>query len=497
MTGQFETGVFEAAWRYRVMVATITLLAVSLSFTAGTALEPATSATATIGLRTPRSNNVIAPGTQGDATLGRYTAQRSRFVTSDEVLTSVAHSIGEDDAADLRSRIHVQPSLTSNTLSIRAEGATADDAVDLALAIIAAYSSQTKQQVDLTTIAAVDAIEAQIATLGDVEGSSATRIQLQLQIADLESSRAEFDDGVEFVVAPTAESVELPGFPIKEIAIGLLLGLAIGMTAAWLRAERDRRVVRPEHAEVLLDRPMLAWLGEGGGMLAKRMGDRRALPTHDHRLLWTALSHQVESGVVVASAVGPAHSGSVILNLAAAAARESFRVLVVDANIRSGSLSALLSFSQNDEGLTNLLLNEFEGPQQVIAVRMQTGHEFSLLPSGPISDEVDVSLAKLEAYVGKWRTEYDYVLIDADRLGVGQLASRLASVADAVLPVIAKGVKESEVETAAHFAAVQGATVVGFAFADETRTADRAVRTAFATRVDDGRGAATKAGQSR
>jgi hypothetical protein len=133
MTGQFETGVFEAAWRYRVMVATITLLAVSLSFTAGTALEPATSATATIGLRTPRSNNVIAPGTQGDATLGRYTAQRSRFVTSDEVLTSVAHSIGEDDAADLRSRIHVQPSLTSNTLSIRAEGATADDAVDLAL----------------------------------------------------------------------------------------------------------------------------------------------------------------------------------------------------------------------------------------------------------------------------------------------------------------------------------------------------------------------------
>lgn len=476
MSGQFETGVIAAVWRYRVMVFVIVALATLASFAVGNRTQAVTTATATIGLRTPRSDNVIAPGLQGDASLGRYTAQRARFVTSDAVLSTVADSLGVDNLTTLRRHVRAVPSATSNIVTVTAEANSTDVAVALAQAVVSAYATETLRQVEDTTNAAVAAINEQLGDLDTTAAtSSATAIQLQLQIADLQSSRAEFGDGVEFVVEPTAESAIVPGLPIKDLLVGFVVGLGIAGGLAWLRAEKDRRVESPEHAEALLDRPLLARLDDGSGKVPLKPGDQFVLPTHDFRLLWTGLSRNVASGAILVQAIGPATSSAAVVNLAAAAAREGFRVLVVDANVRVGSMSAMLGVPPATDGLTDLLRGEGEWRHRLVPVQLPTNHQFSLLAAGPAAEEIDVSLARLEDYVGKWRSEFDYVLIDCDRPGHGQLASKLASVADGVLLIVGRGVKETDVTWAARSAEVQGATLVGFAFAKAWRSAAQAI----------------------
>ena len=94
MTDQNGPSLLGAMSRYRVMCALIVGAVAILSVVAALLTAGGATATATIGLRTPQVDNVLVPGLQGDASLGRYTAQRARFVTSDEVMTVVADTIG-------------------------------------------------------------------------------------------------------------------------------------------------------------------------------------------------------------------------------------------------------------------------------------------------------------------------------------------------------------------------------------------------------------------
>jgi MinD-like ATPase involved in chromosome partitioning or flagellar assembly/capsular polysaccharide biosynthesis protein len=471
MTGQFETGLLEAAWRYRVMVLIIVCAATLASFGIAQRSSQDAVASATIGLRTPGSGNVIAPGVTGDASLGRYTSQRARFVTSDGVMSVVAQEVGTSDLAALRRRIHVEPSATSNIVTVTAQASSADEAVELASAAVSAYRTETARQVDSTTSSAIEAIRAELANLtADADSGSATRYQLQLQIAELQSSRASFGDGVEFVVEPTAESAVVPGLPIKELAAGVVVGLGLGFVLAWLRAERNRRVDRPEHAELLLDRPMLGRLHGNYRHVPKKAADRRLLPTADFRELWTTVSRNIDSGVVVVQSVGAASTSPAVVNLVMAACREDFNVLVVDAGVRAGTLSTMLGQPLGAEGLADVLRDRRDWRPHTVTIGVATGQRFTLLRSGSNVDEVDVSASQLEEYVGKWRSEYDFVLIDANAVTSGQLSSKLASAADQVLFLVAKGARESDLLAAAHHSAVHGAKVLGFAFVDDDRS---------------------------
>ncbi len=70
--------------------------------------------------------------------------------------------------------------------------------------------------------------------------SATTLSQLAIQASEIRTSSALFGDGVEFVIAPRLDSVTLPSLPIKEAAVGFILGLVLAATAAWIRADRQR-----------------------------------------------------------------------------------------------------------------------------------------------------------------------------------------------------------------------------------------------------------------
>ncbi|HRW40813.1 MAG TPA: hypothetical protein P5193_04625 [Microthrixaceae bacterium] len=237
-----------AMWRYKGMCVVIVVVCVLASTAIGFLLTPEPSATATIALKTPSQDNVLAPGSTGDASLARYTAQRARFVTSDAVLGNVGKSLGVDDLNELRDQLEVKPSTDSNIITITASGTTSDDAVRLATEVTRSYGEETEKQVNDLTDAALRSIDESAGQVrATITGSNAavneaaasTLGQLQQKAATIRTSSAVLGDGVEFVVNPDESSVSSQQLPIREAALGLILGLVIAGTVAYLRADSD------------------------------------------------------------------------------------------------------------------------------------------------------------------------------------------------------------------------------------------------------------------
>ncbi len=247
--------VLGAMWHYRWMCIAIVAVCVVLSGVVGLFLTPKTSATATIALKTPSQDNVLTPGSTGDASLARYTAQRARFVTSDAVLGNVASALKLDDLASLRNQLEVTPSTDSNIVTISATGDSSKQAVQLATAVARAYAVETEKQVKALTDAAIksinDSVEAATRAASGASSSTAkdaaasTISQLQLRASTIQTNSALLGDGVEFVVEPNPESVSSPGLPIREIGLGVVIGLVVAATAAYLRADAEDRSEHP------------------------------------------------------------------------------------------------------------------------------------------------------------------------------------------------------------------------------------------------------------
>jgi capsular polysaccharide biosynthesis protein len=248
MSEESSIGVLEAMWRYRLMTVIIIVVMVTLSVGAALLVAPRAKASATIALATPPANSVLAPGISGDASLARYTAQRAGFVKSDAVLNAIAKKLGRTDIAKLRKDLSAAASATSNTMVITAEADDGKGAVALAAAAADAYRTETQKDIVRLTdaaIASIDTSSQQVrsgpnTTPSQEQASANTLSQLAIQASEIRTSSALFGDGVEFVIAPRLDAVTLPSLPIKEAAVGFILGLVLAATAAWIRADRQR-----------------------------------------------------------------------------------------------------------------------------------------------------------------------------------------------------------------------------------------------------------------
>ncbi len=196
----------------------------------------------------------------------------------------------------------VSAAASSNVITIVAEAPDSDAAVALATAVVEAYRSETRRQVAELTDAAIASLDASTdqvieatrpTTESDVveESAAATIGSLQLQAADLETSRALLGDSVEFAVAPSTESVVEPSFPVRELALGILLGAVLAGTAAWIRADRHRQVVDQDAVSEILQTTCLGEISR-----TPRRLYAADLPTGEDRLAWTAIAAACPSG---------------------------------------------------------------------------------------------------------------------------------------------------------------------------------------------------------
>jgi capsular polysaccharide biosynthesis protein len=495
-------GVLAALWKYRWMSVAIILGVTFLSTAAGLLIAPPAQATATIALKTPSPTSVLASGLQGDASLGRYTAQRARFVTSDAVVESVAEQLGRDDITTLRHEITAVPAATSNTITITTSAPSAAEAVELAAAVVDAVGTETAAQIAELTQAAVASIDSTIEEVEATQGpnassesrtaAAATISQLLVEKSEILRSSALLDDGIEFAVAPRAEAVVEAGLPIREVALGLVLGLTLAATAAWLRADRERGITAALDAEPILDAPLLGQLHAASDVILPGQIRLRSLPSHDYRVVWSALLRRAPAGVLLVNSPSEQPRVMATLNLAVAAARENLSVLLVDADIERGTLSQTLDGGTSEGGVRDLFTRGGDYTTLVHSIdlggggnprpeddwddglgwgvpgRQSLGLDF--LPSGRLtSAEINITTHAADYYVAEWRKDYDIVLIDAAPIGYGQLASVLSGAVDGVLVVVNKGEDSAQLQEVRRWVRLQATPVVGYVYASDDR----------------------------
>ena len=266
----------------------------------------------------------------------------------------------------------------------------------------------------------------------------------------------------------------------QNVAMGLGLGLLLGIGAVVLIEYMDRTVKSPEEIERRLGLANLAVIpdvsapvgryrrsygyGYGGvkkrpsrGSLrrARRSGETETLldniekVPHDHprlsvseayRSLRTALllSSARELKVVTVTSAGSGEGKtSTSTNLAIVLAQLGRRVLLIDADLRKPRLHEVFKVS-NRAGVVNILAGG-EDPNAVTVQTDVTG--LHVIPSGPIPPNPSELLAsqRMEQLLDRARTRFDFVILDTPPVLAVTDATVLGSMTDGVVLCLRAG----------------------------------------------------------
>lgn len=220
------------------------------------------------------------------------------------------------------------------------------------------------------------------------------------------------------------------------MALGALVGLALGIGLAFFIEYLDTSVKTMEDVETLLGVPVLAIIPRNIKVLHQQTGD---LPDAEaYRILRTNIEFNRKSpdaNTISFVSGGPGEGKSTTLaNLAFISAQGGYSTLVVDADLRRPVQHTMFDVD-NRVGLTNYLTTEIPLEDVILPTAVEN---LSLLPSGILpSDAVGIlNSQRMSDLIAELKTRYDIIFFDSPpMLGVSD-ASVLASEVDQTIIVV-------------------------------------------------------------
>jgi capsular exopolysaccharide synthesis family protein len=242
----------------------------------------------------------------------------------------------------------------------------------------------------------------------------------------------------------------VPGAPFlpslrRDLSMGLLFGLMVGVGAMLLIEFLDRTIKTPEELERLLGLPTLAVIPDiamtgksygysasyGYGYGARKRGDKKSAPDPDMpiellphsrpRLVASEAYRSLRTSLLLSSAdklkvvaITSTESGdgktATATNLAVVMAQLGGSVLLVDGDLRKPRLHDVFGLS-NRAGLVSYLTGQVKLEQ--IFLRTSVPNLF-LAPSGPIAPNPSELLAsaRMREFVQLVGAQFDFVIID-------------------------------------------------------------------------------------
>ncbi|WP_136610350.1 polysaccharide biosynthesis tyrosine autokinase [Sinomonas albida] len=258
-----------------------------------------------------------------------------------------------------------------------------------------------------------------------------------------------------------------PNVPIN-VALGLLVGLTLGVGAAVLKHALDNRVRSERDVEAISTAPIL------GGITFDAKAPKRPLIVQDDprspraeafRTLRTNLQFIDAGGgarsFVITSAVESEGKSSTASNLAIALDSAGHKVIVVDADLRRPKLAQYMGL-EGAVGLTDLLIGRADMED---AVQQWGRGGLRVLPAGSVPPNPSELLgsAAMHSLVQRLENEFDYVLFDAPPvLPVTDAAVLSKSAGGAILVVAAGRTHRSQLSAAVTALENVGSRLYGF-----------------------------------
>jgi capsular exopolysaccharide synthesis family protein len=292
------------------------------------------------------------------------------------------------------------------------------------------------------------------------------------------------------VAAPVPPQAARPK-PTLYTLVATLLGLALGLSAAFLRDRLDRRLRTAEDVEESIEARVLARVPRRGRTETSRVAFKESF-----RMLRTNLQFaQAQGGFVGSVAVTSWSAGegktTAASRLAIATAETGTRVIAVEADFRRPALQRELAPDQEAPlwpGLSNYLV-EAATLDEVIYDTPLPG--VKLIPAGPLppSPSALLEAPRGQQMVDELLQRADFVLFDCPPLSVGAEAALMSSWADGVILIVdlASSTDNGVREGLRRLEAVQ-APLLGLVL-NRDRTLEASVYDYYHPTDDDGRAA--------
>lgn len=243
-------------------------------------------------------------------------------------------------------------------------------------------------------------------------------------------------------VVDTAEAPRVPIWPrpMINLALAILVGLAVAAAFVLAKEKLDDVVRAPTDVETKLGVPLLGIvpLLKGGQTPLEALREPRSAMVEAHHTIRTALELASDQGLprtvlITSSRQGEGKSTSSYA-LARDLASSGRRVLLIDADLRKPSLHRLLG-TDNARGLSTVLARRDNAAE---AVRKMDDAGLDFLSSGPIPPDPGQLLSggTLPAVLEAFGREYDAVILDGPPLLALSDAVRLGATVGATIFVV-------------------------------------------------------------
>lgn len=143
--------------------------------------------------------------------------------------------------------------------------------------------------------------------------------------------------------------------------------------------------------------------------------------------------------VMITSSVPEEGKSNVAINLSMTLAEGGKRVLLMDCDLRKGSLSRYLNVKRSHPGISNVVAGQCGLSDALVTVNNE---QFTLLPVGPIPPNPAEMLAtdKMASLLKAAREAFDYVIVDTPPVSVVTDAAVLSRLVDGTVLVVRPGV---------------------------------------------------------
>ena len=282
---------------------------------------------------------------------------------------------------------------------------------------------------------------------------------------------AQLEEGSGRVVSPAVVAVDpVEPTPVRNTALGLVVGLVAGLGLAFLYEYLDNTIKSSEEAEKLLDAPVLGLIpaekyGKDEGRRATILSHPGSAAAEAYRVLRNNLDyinfqHDIKT-LLVSSAAPSEGKSTVAANLAAGLAQAGKKVVLVACDFRKPT-------TQQFFGITNLvgLSDVLTGAHSLKAAlqRPIEGTELLVLTSGKLPPNPSELLGsdKMRDLLEELKSWADWVIIDTPPLLAVADGASVARYTDGVLLVTKGGESTREaVKKAGEMLASAGGRLIG------------------------------------